>query len=112
VTQPNPVTENLTCASVQQELVAVIERALDAINGDPDLHSAFHAASHAADTVRTAADQFSELRASLVAQIADDEKLSLAKLAARVGVSKARAGQLVETGRKVQHLRQTRDVEE
>lgn len=109
---PQEESRNETCARVQALLLTAIREAREAILCAPDDYTAFHAASHAADTLRTAADAYADLRAEIVKNIAEKEKLSLAKLAERVGVSKARAGQLVETGRRVQHLRtQSRSVE-
>lgn len=98
-------SNNETCVHIQELLLTAIRKARQDIINATNKYDAFHSVSHAADTLRTAADVFADLRAEIVKDIAEREKLSLAKLATRVGVSKARAGQLVEIGRRVQLLR-------
>ena len=74
--------------------------AADAVAAIPDPQSAFESATVLADTLREVAEAAAELRAQAVARIWEEEKISLAGLAERIGVSKARAGQLVQTAKK------------
>jgi hypothetical protein len=74
--------------------------AVAAVTTTPDAQEAFKRATELADMLRDAAEAAADLRARAVARIADEQSLSLAVLAERIGVSKARAGQLVQTARK------------
>ncbi|HEY3958668.1 MAG TPA: hypothetical protein VGM53_35345 [Streptosporangiaceae bacterium] len=60
-----------------------------------DPKRAFAAASSLTETLRQATITASELRARAVARIWDSDKMSLSGLAGQLGVSKARADQLV-----------------
>lgn len=62
-------------------------------------HEAVLAARTLADELATLSEQASDLRARMVVRMADEEALSLAPLAAKLSVSKERAGQLVRKGR-------------
>lgn len=66
----------------------------------PDLGMAYAIATRLADVIREIADDAALTRAEMAAQVRDAEELSLAGLAARLGVSKARAGQLLKAARK------------
>ncbi len=65
--------------------------AADAASAAPDRWRAFGNATQLAAAVRELAEAASDLRAAIAADIQKDEELSLASLASRLGVSKARA---------------------
>ena len=67
------------------------------IHGDSQAQHAFESATALADTLRQLAENAASLRARTAARIATEEKLSLSVLAARIGVSKARADQLIKS---------------
>jgi nucleoside-diphosphate-sugar epimerase len=73
------------------------ERAVAAIQGDSHAQHAFESATALADTLRQLAESAASLRARTAARIATEEKLSLSVLATRIGVSKARADQLLKS---------------
>ena len=73
------------------------EQTVDMIQGDPQAQHAFESATALADTLRQLAENAASLRARTAARIATEEKLSLSVLAARIGVSKARADQLIRS---------------
>jgi hypothetical protein len=72
-------------------------QAVTVIHEDPQAQHAFDSATALADTLRQLADSAASLRARTAARIATEEKLSLSVLAARIGVSKARADQLIKS---------------
>jgi hypothetical protein len=82
-------------AQVLRDVTAEVEQA-------PDKQAAFEAASVLTEMLRRATNTAADLRAKIVAGIADEESLSLALLADRIGVSKARAGQLMQSARRTQ----------
>lgn len=59
-------------------------------------HIAFQLATDLAAAFRQAGDQIAHLRAESAVRIRNEEALTLRALADRVGVSRARAGQLVK----------------
>ncbi|NUW33845.1 hypothetical protein HTZ77_20760 [Nonomuraea sp. SMC257] len=65
----------------------------------PDLQQAFIQATRLADDLRKMADDAALTRARVAAQIHDAEALSLAALATKLGISKARADQLLKAAR-------------
>jgi hypothetical protein len=69
------------------------------IRGDSQAQHAFDSATALADALRELAESAANLRARAAARIAEEEKLSLSVLATRIGVSKARADQLVKSVR-------------
>jgi hypothetical protein len=73
------------------------EQATAVIHGDSQAQHAFESATALADTLRQLAENAASLRARTAARIATEEKLSLSVLAARIGVSKARADQLIKS---------------
>jgi hypothetical protein len=75
------------------------EEAAVAIHGDPQAQHAFESATALADTLRQLAENAASLRARTAVRIATEEKLSLSVLAARIGVSKARADQLIKSAK-------------
>ncbi len=70
-------------------------RAVAAIGAEPNLDDALTAVSELAARVRKLSDADAELRTRIVGRVWDAESLSLAGLADRIGVSKARADQLI-----------------
>ena len=76
------------------------DRAVTAIEGHPDRQQALDAATRLADQLRTIADSAAELRARVVERIWEEESLSLTGLGSRVGVSKARAAQILQVAKK------------
>lgn len=69
------------------------------IHGDSQTQHAFESATALADTLRQLAENAANLRARTAARIATEEKLSLSVLATRIGVSKARADQLIKSAK-------------
>ena len=69
------------------------------IEAVPDPRAAFDGATRLADTLRDAASSAAKMRAGMAAQVWRAEELSLAALAERIGVSKARAAQLVNAAK-------------
>ena len=67
------------------------------IRKDAEAQQAFDSATALADALRQLAEDAANLRARAAARIAEEEKLSLSVLATRIGVSKARADQLVKS---------------
>ena len=72
-------------------------QAVTVIHGDSQAQHAFESATALADTLRQLAENAASLRAQTAVRIATEEKLSLSVLATRIGVSKARAEQLVKS---------------
>jgi hypothetical protein len=72
------------------------EQAAATIQGDSQTQHAFESATALADALRQLAENAANLRARTAARIAAEEKLSLSVLATRIGVSKARAEQLIK----------------
>jgi hypothetical protein len=75
------------------------EQAAAAIHKDSQAQHAFESATALADTLRQLAENAASLRARTAARIAAEEKLSLSVLAARIGVSKQRADQLIKSAK-------------
>ncbi|MET8341014.1 hypothetical protein [Streptosporangium canum] len=71
------------------------QRVENAVVNDQDLDRAFRRATAVGEHVQTIRERLTELRASTAGRIYDTEKLSLAVLANRVGISRSRAAQLV-----------------
>jgi ubiquinone biosynthesis protein UbiJ len=84
-------------AVVLASLRDAYEQAVAVIHGDSQAQHAFESATALADTLRQLAENAASLRARTAARIATEEKLSLSVLAARIGVSKARADQLIKS---------------
>jgi hypothetical protein len=79
------------------DLTRAYRQAADAITGDDDPQAAFRDASELAEAMRQGADAAARLRANMVRRIWESERISLAVLASRIGVSKARAAQIIDT---------------
>jgi 3-methyladenine DNA glycosylase/8-oxoguanine DNA glycosylase len=80
-------------------LTRAYKEAAAAIEAIPDPQRAFAYATQLANLVRDLFPEASELRSRTVARIWEAEELSLAALAQRIGVSKARADQLIRAAK-------------
>lgn len=78
------------------ELATDIATAMRLVRDMPPGHQAFDAATELMTLLRAAGDEASQLRSQTVRRIRDDEKLSLAQLARKIRVSKARVAQMVD----------------
>jgi hypothetical protein len=82
--------------------LAALSRALDRIEAMPGSPAKTAAIREAAEGLDKLDARAAEIRRAEVLRIRDEEELALAPLAERVGMSKARAGQIV----KAEELRQ------
>lgn len=86
---------------------AALEQAILAykacIEKEDDLDHALQSASRAIALVRISVTEFTQLRAKIAAQLST-RRVSLTRIAGLLGVSKSRAGQIVETGKRFLHL--------
>ncbi|MFD8527207.1 hypothetical protein ACFV0L_07315 [Streptosporangium canum] len=84
--------------------LAGLERAFEAtvgaIQAEPDADRAYGKATELVETLQRLIEASGDLRAQSAARIFNDERLSLAGLAGRISVSKARAAQLINTAKK------------
>lgn len=80
-------------------LTSAYGAAVSAIDAHPDPQAAFTAASDLAATLREIADDAAKVRARGAVRIRDKEKLSLAQLAQRISVSRARADQMIKAAK-------------
>lgn len=85
------------------QLDRLYEEAAAAIDAIPDPDQAFKRATEFADLARDThtriASRFHRLRVGRAVQIKDQESLSIAQLATRISVSKARADQLLRASK-------------
>jgi hypothetical protein len=90
-------------ASAARAALDRLERAYDEataeIESAPDGRGAFRLATELAEAVAHMSEVAGKLRAAMAVRIADEESLSLAALAGKLSMSKARAAQLVRSGR-------------
>ena len=86
-------------AQALDALMAAYRDAAAAINAIPDPQRAFEYATQLASMLRDIAQRASELRTQTAARIWEAQELSLAALAERIGVSKARADQLIRAAK-------------
>jgi len=77
------------------DALAGLDQAFRTIEGTPDPQQAFELATKLVDDLGNLYEQAADLRARQVGRIWREEELSLADLAERISVSKARAGQFV-----------------
>lgn len=86
-----------------QTALASLEHAFDAaiaaINAEPDPSQAYAGATELVETLRRLVEASGDQRALSAARIFEHEQMSLAGLADRIGVSKARAAQLMKTAK-------------
>jgi hypothetical protein len=76
-----------------------VSDAAQIVRAMPDPPAAFKAATQLGDCLRDATSDTGQLRAEMAARIWRDEELSLGALAQRIGVSKARADQLIRAAK-------------
>lgn len=76
------------------------DAATTAVTAAPDLDSALAAVNELAAHMRRLSDADAELRTQIIGRVWDAERLSLAALAERVGISKSRADQLIQAVKK------------
>jgi hypothetical protein len=96
----------MTDESAKEQLdmaIDALERAYNdavaAITAMPVAQQAFNGATRLADLLRELAEAAPALRAREARRIWEEEQVSLATLAGRIGVSKARAGQLINAAK-------------
>ncbi len=90
-------------SSQATEAIGTLTRARElaeaAVNDTADAHEAFRLATDLTNAFRLAVGPIAKLRAQAAVRIKDQEALSLRGLADRIGVSSARANQLVNQGK-------------
>ncbi|MFC4007952.1 hypothetical protein ACFOY2_12015 [Nonomuraea purpurea] len=86
---------NAALDSIQQ----AYNQAAAALQNSSDLETAYQVATRLADNMRELADAAALIRAKSAQRIWESEQLSLSGLAAKIGVSKARADQLIKAAR-------------
>ena len=92
------VTEDDSYQQAMAEVTRAHARAVAAVTAKPGVE-AFTLATQLRDQMEALADADAVLRAEIAARIAEEEQLSLAGLADRISVSKARADQMVRRAR-------------
>lgn len=70
------------------------------IEAGGDRQAGLESAARLADLLRGAAESAAELRARVLLRIQEEQHLTLSELGAMVGVTRARAGQLVQVARR------------
>jgi predicted translin family RNA/ssDNA-binding protein len=78
------------------EALAVLRRTLDGIDAMAGSQAKTQAIRELAEAIQELYSWAAEIRKGEMFRIRDEEQLSLAKLADRVGISKARADQLIK----------------
>ncbi|MFE3455536.1 hypothetical protein ACFXJ8_42150 [Nonomuraea sp. NPDC059194] len=81
------------------DLGRAFEAAVVAIDAEPDPNRAYGGATELVETLRRLIEASGDHRALTAARIFEQERMSLADLAGRIGVSKARAAQLIKTAK-------------
>jgi hypothetical protein len=94
---PDPV-EVVRAALVDVERAHAV--AVAAVTSAPDLDTALAAVNELAARVRKLSTADDELRTKVVQRVWNAERLTLTELADRVGVSKSRANQLIQSVKK------------
>ena len=92
-------TGQQTAGEAFRTLRGAYEEAIAAIQAIPDGREAFSQAGELARVLGEWSQQAAKLRAAVAVRIAEDEELSLAGLANRLSVSRARAQQFMASGR-------------
>ncbi|HEY3958624.1 MAG TPA: hypothetical protein VGM53_35115 [Streptosporangiaceae bacterium] len=80
-----------------------LERAMEYIRGLDDADDRWREASRLGELLKRVLEDAGSLRAAMALRIHQDEGLSLGQLGRRLGISKARADQLVRQARKQDH---------
>ncbi|MEU1385817.1 MULTISPECIES: hypothetical protein [unclassified Nonomuraea] len=96
-------TKRTAAGESEQPELAAMKHAYEQIQGkllaNPDCAEAFRLATELAESLREMAEEAALARARSAARISEAESLSLAGLADKLGVSKARASQLLRVAR-------------
>jgi hypothetical protein len=92
---PHETDAEQAFCDAERQLSAAYERAVEAIESIPDAQKSFESATELANDLRQLADDAAKVRARGAVRIRDSERLSLAGLAERLSVSRARADQMV-----------------
>ncbi len=82
--------------------ITAADVALDAIRRTADSQKKLEAAGKLVEALRARSDEAARIRHAEAVRIYEAEKLSLAALAGRIGVSKARADQIIKAEEKRQ----------
>jgi hypothetical protein len=90
------MASNEQTSTALQTLAQAHGQAEVAVTGAADAHEAFRIATELARAFREVADEVARLRAPAAVRIRNQESLSLRGLADKIGVSPARAEQLVK----------------
>jgi hypothetical protein len=101
VTNPDDAAGANPHDSALARMTSAFAEIVTQIKNNPDRRRGYEDATNLATTLRRFADEAAGLRAMMTAMIFDQDKLSLLGLAQIVGVSKQRASQMVQSGRKV-----------
>ena len=91
----NPMTDYQLAAQEIAAALDQLQRTFRLIEETPDPQRAFELATKLVDDLGVLYERAADLRAHQVGRIWQAEKMSLAGLAERISVSKARAGQFV-----------------
>jgi predicted DNA-binding protein (UPF0251 family) len=86
-------------ASEEAGALAALSRALDHISAMPGSAAKTAAIRQLTEEIQKLYSRAAEIRRAEMLRIRDEEQLSLAKLADRVGISKARADQIIKAER-------------
>ncbi|MEU7003491.1 hypothetical protein [Nonomuraea sp. NPDC046570] len=89
------------------DLEHAFDTAVTAINAEADPNRAYDGATDLVETLRRIFEASADLRARSAARIFEQERMSLAGLADRIGVSKARAAQLIKTAKSTTEQNET-----
>jgi hypothetical protein len=97
---PHEVESGSGFASLLATLRQAYADAAAAIRAAPDPQAGFEDATKLADAMREVAADAADLRAAAARRIYEEEQLTLTSLAKRIGVTKQRASQLMQTAKK------------
>ncbi|MDF5751943.1 hypothetical protein [Spongiactinospora sp. TRM90649] len=97
---PDNASRQESVDNVFQLISRAFDDAVAAVRMIPEPRRAFDDATHLAEKVRGMADTAAQVRAEAAARVHRAEGLSVGKLAQRLGISKARAEQLLRMARR------------
>lgn len=99
-------------ATALADIDRAVKAAAAAIEDDRDLTRAFRLATDLTEALRERTNDAANLRVLAATRTFEAERMSLSSLADRIGVSKARAAQLINSSRRADHNPGTDDSEE
>ena len=99
MTQPRPHITSPVLDEIRRAIQAAKDEIAAAANNSTE--DGFWLAQQVAMVIREEADELARDRAVLAVELTDHGDISLARLGHMIGVSKSRAGQIVEHGRRV-----------